>query len=172
MSSLDPQFKHRKCRYILQVSIATVALFVIFWLEHLVAGAEVARAVQIGAIASTAFILFVSPHRPTAMPTRVLGGHGWAIVVASIMTLMVNPAFSQDSHAALYFLFSFHSALAVGLSMLAMAITNTEHAPAAGTALAIIGNGFDWQLVFFAASSVLMLSAIHWLLRRYLIDLY
>lgn len=53
-----------------------------------------------------------------------------------------------------------------------MAVTNTEHAPGAGTALAIAGQGFDWELVFFVVISVVVLVGIHRLLKESLMDLY
>ena len=45
--------------------------------------------------------------------------------------------------------------------VLVMAVTNTEHAPAAGTALGIVVHEFSWALVIFVATSVLVLAAIH-----------
>ncbi len=59
----------------------------------------------------------------------------------------------------------------MGLCIFLMAATDTEHAPAAGTALAVVVQGFSWALVFFVASSVVVLSLIHRLLRPHLRDL-
>jgi CBS domain-containing membrane protein len=53
-----------------------------------------------------------------------------------------------------------------------MAMTNTEHPPAAGTALAIVAHGFEWELVLFVAGAVLFMLAVHRLLRRHLLDLF
>jgi len=63
-------------------------------------------------------------------------------------------------------------ALGVGLTMFWMAMTNTEHPPAAGTALAIVAHGFEWELVLFVAGAVLFMVGVHRLLRRHLLDLF
>ena len=172
MSQIAPHFLQRPGRYVFQVGLATVTLFLALWLEHFLIGAEAVGALLIGAIASTAFILFVSPHRPAAMASRVLGGHGWALVVGSLVALVAHAQFPGGWQGSSPWLFSLYAAVTVGLSILAMAATNTEHAPGAGTALAFAGHGFDWTLIVFIASSVLILVVIHQLLRRHLKDLY
>ncbi|MCC5835675.1 MAG: HPP family protein [Opitutales bacterium] len=155
-----------------QVGLATVTLFIALWFEHFLIGAEAVGALLIGAIASSAFILFVSPHRPAAMSRRVLGGHGWALVVGSLVSLLTHSHLPVGWQVSSPWLFSLYAAVTVGLCVLAMTITNTEHAPGAGTALAFAGHGFDWALITFIASSVVILVVIHRLLRRHLKDLY
>ena len=56
--------------------------------------------------------------------------------------------------------------------MFLMAATNTEHPPAAGTALAIVAHGFEWELIAFIALAVLIMVGVHQALRRWLTDLY
>jgi hypothetical protein len=62
-------------------------------------------------------------------------------------------------------------ALAVGCSIFVMAISNTEHPPAAGTALGMVIAGFSWRLGLGALIGVSILSLIQRLLRPWLIDL-
>mgnify|MGYP001412780887 CR=1 FL=1 len=56
--------------------------------------------------------------------------------------------------------------------MLVMAANNAEHAPAAGTALAMVGHGLDVVLVAFISIAVLSLTFVHLLLRKWMINLY
>ncbi|MDA1227846.1 MAG: HPP family protein [Chloroflexi bacterium] len=63
------------------------------------------------------------------------------------------------------------AALSLGLSILFMAVTNTEHPPAAGTALGLIIHGFDWNLVLFVLLSALLMSLIRMVLRPRLTNL-
>ena len=63
------------------------------------------------------------------------------------------------------------AALAVALSIFLMAATDTEHAPAAGTALGVVVHGFSWGLILFVVSSAIMLSVVHTMLRPRLRDL-
>jgi membrane protein implicated in regulation of membrane protease activity len=62
-------------------------------------------------------------------------------------------------------------ALAVGLSLFLMSLTNTEHPPAAGTALGIVVQPWSYQIVIFVLVSVISLAIIRRLLSRYLRDL-
>jgi CBS-domain-containing membrane protein len=62
-------------------------------------------------------------------------------------------------------------AIAVGLAIAAMLVTDTGHPPAAGTALAITINPFSWRTVTFILTSVVLLSLIGWTLRSRLRDL-
>ncbi len=62
-------------------------------------------------------------------------------------------------------------AIGVGVAILLMAVTNTEHPPAAGTTLALITFGADIDAVLFILSAVVILSAIRLLLARRMTNL-
>jgi CBS-domain-containing membrane protein len=171
-SLVDNKLRRSFRRYILQVSIATVALFVALLAEQVIAGGAAARAVVVAAIASTAFVLFISPFSPSATPRHTFGGHLIAILVASPMAVLADANIGTEWITEIPAVFAFYAALGVGLSMFLMAATNTEHPPAAGTALAIVAHGFDWGLILFIGTAVLILILIQRALRSRLIDLY
>ena len=148
LTLIDPKIRRPWRRYIVQVSLATGTLSLALVIEQAIAGGVEARAVIVAAIASTAFVLFISPESASARTSHAVGGHAWAVAVGSLL------------------------ALGVGLTMFWMAMTNTEHPPAAGTALAIVAHGFEWELVLFVAGAVLFMVAVHRLLRRHLLDLF
>ena len=164
---IDPRLKRNIQPYLFQSFLAFISLLLLLWL----AGAHVARTVIIAAIGSTGFVLFATPHTANAAPRRVIGGHFIGLVIGCALALFDATSGVQQLLLNFPFLFDVEAALAVGLSMFLMAATNTEHAPAAGTALAVVVQGFSWTLVFFVASSVVVLSLIHRLLRSYLRDL-
>jgi CBS-domain-containing membrane protein len=62
-------------------------------------------------------------------------------------------------------------AAAVGLSVLVMATTNTEHPPAAGTAFGIIVVGLSFTFIAFILSAAVILSIVRYLLRNRLQNL-
>jgi CBS-domain-containing membrane protein len=62
-------------------------------------------------------------------------------------------------------------ALAVGGAMLVMSTTNTEHPPAAGTALGVAMGGSAWRLLLGVVVGAAVLALIHRLLRPVLRDL-
>lgn len=155
---LDPKLRRNLPRYVLQCLLATLALLVVLWVEG-----AVDRLVVVAAIASTAFVLFIMPHSDTATPRHVLGGHLIALTVGAVASIV-------DADAA--FLIALEGALAVGVALFLMAATNTEHAPAAGTALAVVTHGFSLSLALLLAVSVVALVLIHRLFRPWLRDLY
>jgi CBS-domain-containing membrane protein len=152
----DRRFKNRKGRYIAQVAMATGAVFftlIALHQQHLVVAAS---------LAATAFTIFAMPGSVTASTRNVVGGHFVGLIFGSAFALLSpEPGVMQD---LMY-------ALAVGISMFVMAITNTEHPPAAGTALGVVIAGYSVRLVLGVVVGVAVLAAIHRLLRPVLIDL-
>ena len=168
---IDPKIKRHFRRYLLQVSIATTALLGTLWTEQALSGGDAARAVVVAAIASTGFILFISPRSLSARPRHVIGGHLIAMAIATPLALLADPDVIGWVDTT-PFLFAVYAAIGVGASMFTMAATNTEHPPAAGTALALVAHGFSWELIVFVATAVLIIVAIHRVLKRHLIDLF
>ena len=158
--------------YFFQVGLAALSLMLALWAADLLTGDSVARAVLVAAIASTAFILFIGPHSTTAHPRRSIGGHLVAAGAASVVGFFAEYLTGAQFTGDFSLLFGFYAALAVGVAMLLMALTDTEHAPAAGTALAIVAHGLDWQLVVFLMTVVLLLAAVHALLKDRLHDFF
>ena len=62
-------------------------------------------------------------------------------------------------------------ALAVGIAILLMTLTNTEHAPAAGIALGLVLNEWDYATILFIFAALLFMIALRRFLRPLLIDL-
>ncbi|MEX2431693.1 MAG: HPP family protein [Dehalococcoidia bacterium] len=168
----DKKIKRQFRRYAAQVSLAAVALFGVLWAEQLIAGPDLARAVVIGAIAATACVLFISPHREVATPRHVLGGYAIGLGIASGLGLLMATTSGVSLLIQAPVLFPFGAAMAVGGSMFAMAATDTEHPPAVGTALAVAGHGFSWDIIAFVVVSVVLMAGLHRLVRHRLIDLY
>ena len=155
-----------------QSGLATVTLMLTLWVADLITGANMARAILVASIGSTAFLLFISPRSSATSPRHVLGGHTIAVVVATPFALFADSVLGLWFVADVALLVGVYSAVAVGVAMLGMAALNAEHTPVAGTALAVVAQGFDWVLVAFIATAVLILLAAHAALRRYMVDLY
>ena len=155
---IDPKLRRNFRWYVLQCLLATAALFVVLSIED-----AVSKAVVIGAIGSTAFILFIMPQSVTSSPRHVLGGHLIALLIGSLVSIP-----GGDS----IILFALEGSVAVGLSLFLMAATNTEHPPAAGTALGIVAHRFSLELAVFLVTSIIALVIIHRALRPWLRDLY
>ena len=123
------------------------------------------------AIASTVFIIFVIPDSVAAVPRKVIGGHVVAVIVGSVLSTILNiPAIDVVVKDSSY-ITDLIAALSVGLSIFLMVMTDTEHLPAAGTALGLIIPGWSWSAVVFIVCGALILSMMRLVLRPKLVNL-
>jgi len=166
MPIIDNSFKGTFKQYITQSLLATVALAIILNFVKVLTHAAI-----VASLGASTFIVFAMPHWVTARPRRLIGGH----VVGILSGTICYYAFLTGPIGRLVTNWEFATlgvyALAVGLSLFLMALTNTEHPPAAGTALGIVVQPWSYQIVIFVLASVISLAIIRRLLSRYLRDL-
>ncbi len=142
--------------YVFQSLFATLAIFIVLLTLSL------QEAVIIASIGATTFIVFAMPKSITAKPRNVIGGHIVGLISGSLCALIPHPLFI---HSIMVY------SLAVGFSIFIMVITDTEHPPASGTALGVAIHGFSLGVTIAVIISVVILSLIHHLFKRYLRDL-
>ena len=163
---IDRKFRQNWRSYLFQSALTMLALLVILLVIDVVLQAAI-----VVAIASTAFIVFVAPHSNAASPRRVVGGHLVSVVVGTFFSMTFLAPELGDLVSTSQSIRDLFAVLSVGLSMLFMAVTNTEHPPAAGTALGLVITGWTPSAVLFVVVGTLTLSVIHMLLRPYLKNL-
>lgn len=129
------------------------------------------RTAIVAALGASTFIVFAMPNSRTAGPRRLIGGHIVGIICGLACYYLFNGGLLNDFGDKYDIVIWFSYALSVVLSLFFMAITDTEHPPAASTALGIAAFGVSWQIVVFIVSFAVFLSLARWLLRRWLIDL-
>ena len=154
--AFDQRFRPHWVSYLLQSVLAAVSLFVVLMAlrqQNLVVAAS---------LAATSFTVFAAPSSVTASPRNAVRGHLVGVVFGS--------AFAPIPHEAALLQDAMYAA-AVGSAMLTMAAANTEHPPAAGTALGVVIAGFSWPLVLGVAVGAVVLAVIHTVLRPGLRDL-
>ncbi len=166
MRIIDKSFKGTFKNYITQSLLATVALAIILYFVKVLTHAAI-----VASLGASTFIVFAMPHWVTARPRRLIGGHVVGILSGTICyyTFLTGPVGRLVTNWEFATLGVY--ALAVGLSLFLMALTNTEHPPAAGTALGIVVQPWSYQIVIFVLVSVISLAIIRRLLSRYLRDL-
>ena len=142
--------------YVFQSLFASLAIFIVLLFL------TTQDAVIVASIGATTFIVFAMPKSITAKPQNVIGGHIAGIMVGSLCALIPHQLFLQS--IAVY-------SLSVGFAMFVMVVTNTEHPPAAGTALGVAISGFSLQVTATMVASVVVLSLIHHFFKRYLRNL-
>ncbi len=163
----DPKFRQIKSRYLLQSLLAALVLFVI--LSVLEIGANL---IVIAAVGSSTFVIFTMPESRTAYPRSLVGGHLIGLVSGAITySLFLGLSSLPQDLISEGFLIIISGALSVGLATFLMSVTNTEHPPAGGTALAIVLQGLTWTSALFVIASAIGLSLTRWLLRKWLRNL-
>jgi CBS-domain-containing membrane protein len=166
MHIIDKSFIKTPKSYILQSVLATVAIAIILYFVEVLTHAFI-----IAALGASTFIVFAMPHSIKAQPRRLIGGHAIGLICGSIcyFAFLVGPAGKLAANWE--FMMCFACALSVGLSIFLMTITDTEHPPAASTALGIVAHGWSYQVIIFVLLSIVSLAIVRRLLRNHLRDL-
>ncbi len=139
----DKNLKPRIKNPVFQCTLATLCLIIIL----LVQNALFSEAIVVS-VASTAFSIFVFPDSIASTPRRVIGGQIVAILAGSLIFIILHLPSVESAAADAQLVQSIAAALAVGLGLLLMVATNTEHPPAAGVALGIVIDPWQWSASF------------------------
>jgi len=161
---IDAHFKAQKHHYFLQCLMATAAVMII-----LLSIDTVFKEVMIASFGATAFTIFALPHFRTSRARCVAVGYVIGIVLGVGLRLLADAMVLAWGIHAIY---SIMGALGVGLSLLFMTITNSEHPPAAGLTLGLVLQGFHIESLLIIYGSVMILLVIKHFLRHWLINLY
>ena len=153
---IDREFRQHWKNYVLQSILATIAVFIVLYFLSL------QHAVIIASLGATAFIIFAMPDSITAQPRNVIGGQ--------LVGLFFGFLFSLVPHSAALSAIIVYSC-AVGASIFTMVVIDTEHPPAAGTALGVAITGITLEVFVAVVISVVLLSVIHVLFKPHIRDL-
>jgi CBS-domain-containing membrane protein len=166
MEIIDPHFKKSPRPYIIQSLLALAVFFAVLLFVE-----KVTQVVIVAALGASTFIIFSMPHTMTAKPRRLIGGHAVGLASGSLCHFLfidwLNISLSEST-AALALTF----ALAIALAMFLMAITNTEHPPAAATSIGLLTAGWGWAAILFVMIFAVLLAVIHHLAHKRLVDLF
>ncbi len=162
----DKKFKKNRLKYIFQCFLATLTIFaVLIFLDVL------NEAALITALGASAFIVFTMPTQYSSDPRRLIGGYIVGLIVGFIFFLLsISTSSNQILENEITLLIIF-GAISVGFAVFIMAVTNTEHAPAAGIALGLVINKWDYLTIIFIIIAILWLASIRIILKNYLMDL-
>ncbi len=167
MNIIDRTFIRKPKNYIIQSLLATASVAVILYFVEVLTHAAI-----VAALGASAFIVFAMPGTITAQPRRLIGGHAVGLASGAFCYFVVLNLLLGQLATRWEFIPWCVCALAVGLSIFLMAITNTEHPPASATALGVVAHGWSNQMAIFILVCAIGLAVFRRLFRRYLIDLY
>ena len=163
---LDVKVQKNLIRYIFQCSLATLTILaILLFLDVLT---ETALIASLGA---SAFVIFTMPTTYSSDPRRLLGGYGIGISIGVLFSYLTKSHLIELLSANNINSLVVFGAIAVGIAIFIMTITNTEHAPAAGIALGLVLNQWDFTTLIFIIVAIIWLTVVKKLLQPILIDL-
>ena len=167
MSLFDKKFKKYFYFYIFQSILATISLIIILYFLNIFTNAAI-----IASLGATTFIIFAMPKYTTANPRNVIGGHliGILVGIFSIFISSLNFRTGENFFSS-EMINIIIPAFSVGLSIFLMVITNTEHPPAAGTALGLTVQGCTYSTILVILITTIVLTLVRYLLKPWLKDL-
>ena len=167
MHIIDESFIRTPKSYIIQSLLAVVIVTIILYFVEILTHAAI-----VAALGASTFIVFAMPRSVIAQPRRLVGGHIIGLICGSIcyFAFLTGPLGKLCTNWG--FIAWFACALSVGLSIFLMTITDTEHPPAASTALGIVAHGWSYPIVIFVLLSAIGLAIGRRLLRSRLKDLF
>ena len=133
---IDRKFSKNRIQYISQCVLSTLVILSVLLILD-----TVTQTVLIASFGASVFICFTMPHVKSSGPRYVIGGYivGTAIgCFASLMTRLVPIDSLPVETTQIIF-----GAIATGVAIFCMVITDTEHPPAAGLALGFVLN--EWE---------------------------
>lgn len=166
MRIFDTKFQTFKTRYILQCVLTACAVCVVLLILN-----TMSDTVIVAALGASSFVVFTMPGVQASRPRFLIGGYIVGTLVGCLCHRVATlPFFTQLllDHGCVRVIFG---AVAVGLAMFLMVITDTEHPPAAGLALGFVLNEWDHFTVIVVIVGIISLSAMKLLLRPVLINL-
>ncbi len=152
---LDPKFRRNYLRYVAQCIAATVFIFVV-----LIALDVLTQTVLIASLGATAFISFTMPHIESSKPRYLIGGYTIGILVGATVSITVGWIQVQYGLEMDRLMAVSGAAVATGLAMFFMVITDTEHPPAAGVALGFVLNEWNLQAIVVVLIGVASISML------------
>ncbi len=160
---VDAKFIRRPRIYLVQALLAAAVLVAI-----LVAEDALTNGAIVAAIASSVAVVFFAPHSVASSPFRIVGGHLSGVVagLCTVGAMLLLP----DSVAANQWAIHVLQGASLALVILFMTVTNTEHTPAAGTALGL-STSIPRDSVIFIISAAVIIAAVRIILYRRLHNL-
>ena len=163
---IDKKFKKDRLKYIFQCCLATLTILaVLIFLDVL------NEAALITALGASAFIVFTMPTQYSSDPRRLIGGYIVGLIVGFIFYILLKSTISTNLFENEMTILIVFGAISVGFAILIMAVTNTEHAPAAGIALGLVINKWDYLTIIFIIIAIVWLASIRIILKKYMMDL-
>ncbi|MCY4416403.1 MAG: HPP family protein [Chloroflexi bacterium] len=161
------QFFRLRSRYLLQAALAALVMLGVLLLVD-----SIADAVLAAGLGSSAVIVFVHPNSSGAALRHLVGGHILGLAVGALASfILFHAGWVPASDGTHHWVADMVAAITLGIVILLMSATDTEHPPAAATGLGFALQSLEITLVLLFVAAVLMLAVSKLIFRRALLDL-
>ncbi len=166
MKLINEKVRDNKLRCLFQFSLSIIFVFLILFSLDIIS-----NAVVIASFGSSALIAFTFPQARVSHPRFLIGGYFIGIAAGSAgYFLLTTPAVSQLP-VIQSIPFVFFGALAVGLAIFGMVLTDTVHPPSASLALGLVVHQYSILTVVIVFIGVVLLAAAKEVLKPFLKNL-
>ena len=165
MKIIDYRFKKHIWTYLFQCLLAAFAVLLVLLILD-----STHQTAIIASIGASAFIVFTAPNAFSSRVRSLLGGYMIGSVTGigcSLLAELLDTAGTEGWGTTVIAL----GAISVGISIFLMVITDTEHPPAAGLALAFVLNTWNLKTVIVVFFAAVLLSLVKRLFHNRLKDL-
>ena len=166
MRFLDAKLTRNKLRYVAQCLLAALSIFVVLLILDAKSNAAV-----LAALGASSFIVFTMPNERVSRSRYLIGGYAVGIVAGFLCFHLSQLPFWEKISLVPPLSSALFSALAVGLAIFLMVITDLEHPPAAGVALGLVLNEANQRTILVVLIGIILLVLIKRVIRPLLIDL-
>ena len=166
LAFIDPQFRRQPRHYFVQGGLATIGMFAVLLFVD-----SFSDAALVAALGASVVIIFVHPTSKLGAPRALVGGHLLGLLVGSVFSMILFAPPVSGILEGVDALRDLALAASVGAMIVLMAITDTDHPPAAGTVLGMSTRVFDPSIFAIIIGAVIVLAVMKRILRRYLRDL-
>lgn len=166
MQIFDPKFKENKKQYIFQALIVVIIVFIL-----LLSADSISEMTIIASLGASTYTAFSFPNKRSTLPRNMIGGYAIGIIVGiafHYVNTYLDTTFLSFFGKPSYML---TCALAVGIVMFIMNVTNCEHPPAAGIAMSLIVDENKWMTSLIAFISIIIISTAKTIMKKWLKDL-
>ena len=160
----DKKFLQNRTRYISQCILATLVILSVLLILD-----TVTQTVLIASFGASAFICFTMPNVKSSGPRYLIGGYIIGTAVGGFISLIPELISIQSvpvETSRIVF-----GAIATGLAIFCMVITDTEHPPAAALALGFVINTWEPMTIVVILLGIIIISLIKESIKSHMINL-